>query len=51
MENPNATNSTCNCKNVSTTFEIRPIMCIIGDLKKNKTKVGCYNKVENVKMC
>jgi hypothetical protein len=24
-------------------------MCIIGDLRKNKTKVGCYSKAENVK--
>jgi hypothetical protein len=46
----NANNSSCNCKNVGTTFDARPTMCIIHQGKENTSKVGCCYMVKSVKV-
>jgi hypothetical protein len=46
----NVNNSSCNCKNVRTTFDARLAMCIIHQGKENTSKVGCYYMVKSVKV-
>jgi hypothetical protein len=47
MENPNATNFTCYCKKIGTIFDTWPIIWYRCRTRKNTSKVGCSNKVEN----
>jgi hypothetical protein len=50
-KSPNVDNSSYNHKNVGTSFDVGPTICVSSTKEgKNKNRVGCYCKVKNTKV-